>query len=173
MIDNLKMTIYASLFGAMIAAGAYIAIPIGPVPIVLQNLFVLLAALVLGGKWAAVSVGIYLIAGIAGLPVFAGGTGGIARFAGPTGGYLVGFFIAAYIAGTIASIRKKNIFFDFLAMTIGSAIIYATGVTWLKIVTGIPFEQAIVVGVYPFLLGDAIKIVVAIPIARAIRMVVR
>ncbi|MBW1650823.1 MAG: biotin transporter BioY, partial [Deltaproteobacteria bacterium] len=134
MTSNFKMMIYASLFAALTAAGAYIAIPIGPVPIVLQNLFVLLAGLALGGKWGAVSIGIYLIAGAVGLPVFAIGTGGIGRFAGPTGGYLIGFFFAAYITGIISSI-KKNTFFDIIAMIIGSAVIYIFGITWLKMVT--------------------------------------
>lgn len=93
------MSIYAALFASLMAAGAAIAIPIGPVPIVLQNLFVLLAGLLLGGKWGAASVGIYLLAGALGMPVFSGGTGGIGRFAGPTGGYLIGFLPAVYIVG--------------------------------------------------------------------------
>ncbi|RLC01276.1 MAG: biotin transporter BioY, partial [Deltaproteobacteria bacterium] len=88
--EQLRMTVYASLFAALIAAGAYISVPIGPVPIVLQNLFVFLAGLLLGSKWGLACVGVYLLAGACGLPVFAGGTGGIARFAGPTGGYLLG-----------------------------------------------------------------------------------
>ncbi len=172
MTSNFKMMIYASLFAALTAAGAYIAIPIGPVPIVLQNLFVLLAGLALGGKWGAVSIGIYLIAGAVGLPVFAIGTGGIGRFAGPTGGYLIGFFFAAYITGIISSI-KKNTFFDIIAMIIGSAVIYIFGITWLKMVTKMSFSKALIVGCYPFIIGDAVKIAAAIPIIKAIRKVIK
>ena len=69
----LRMMLYAALMSAFIAVGAFIIIPIGPVPIVLQNLFVLLAGLLLGSRWASTGVGIYLLAGICGLPVFAGG----------------------------------------------------------------------------------------------------
>ncbi len=166
------MMIYASLFAALTAAGAYITLPIGPVPIVLQNLFVLLAGLALGGKWGAASIGIYLIAGAVGLPVFAGGTAGIGKFAGPTGGYLIGFLFAAYITGIISSI-KKNTFLDILAMIIGSAAIYIFGITWLKIVTEISLAKALILGCYPFIIGDAVKIAAAAYIIKAIRKVIK
>jgi biotin transport system substrate-specific component len=91
---SLRMTVYASLMAALIAAGAYMALPIGPVPIVLQNLFVFLSGLLLGPRWGVASIGVYLMAGALGLPVFAGGVGGIGRFAGPTGGYLLGYLPA-------------------------------------------------------------------------------
>ncbi|MDQ1330177.1 MAG: biotin transport system substrate-specific component, partial [Thermodesulfobacteriota bacterium] len=93
------MMAYASLLAALTAVGAYIAIPVGPVPIVLQSLFILLAGLLLGSTWGVAGVGIYLLAGAFGLPVFAGGAGGIGRFLGPTGGYLLGFLPAVYIIG--------------------------------------------------------------------------
>jgi len=99
---TLRMTVYASLMAALTAAGAYLAIPIGPVPIILQNLFVFLSGLLLGPRWGAASIGVYLLAGALGLPVFAGGVGGIGRFAGPTGGYLLGFLPAVYVIGWIS-----------------------------------------------------------------------
>ena len=79
---QLRMTVYASLMAALTAAGAYLSIPIGPVPIVLQNLFVFLSGLLLGCRWGLASVGVYLLAGALGLPVFAGGAGGLARLVG-------------------------------------------------------------------------------------------
>jgi biotin transport system substrate-specific component len=100
---SLRMTVYASLMAALVAAGAYLAIPIGPVPIVLQNLFVFLSGLLLGPRWGAASIGVYLLAGSLGLPVFAGGVGGIGRFVGPTGGYLLGFLPAVYVIGWISN----------------------------------------------------------------------
>ena len=69
---ELRKLVYSALFAALIAAGAFITIPIGPVPIVLQNLFVLLAGLLLGAKWGLITVAVYLLAGLVGLPVFAG-----------------------------------------------------------------------------------------------------
>jgi biotin transport system substrate-specific component len=100
--NELRMMVYASLFAALTAVGAFLAIPIGPVPIVLQNMFVYLA----GGRWGLASVGVYLLAGACGLPVFAGGLGGISRFIGPTGGYLIGYLPAVFLIGKISFLKK-------------------------------------------------------------------
>lgn len=161
--------VYAALMAALTAAGAYIAIPLGPVPIVLQNLFIMLAGLLLGGRWGLISVAVYLLAGAVGLPVFAGGTGGVGKFVGPTGGYLLGFGAAAYLIGIISESGRGRVTIDVLAMVAGTLIIYAFGVSWLKVVTGISFSKALTVGMLPFLIGDALKIAAAIPIARALR----
>jgi biotin transport system substrate-specific component len=166
---QLKRMVYAALMAALTAAGAYIAIPIGPVPIVLQNLFIMLAGLLLGGRWALISVGVYLLAGATGLPVFAGGSGGVGKFVGPTGGYLLGFAAAAYLIGVISENGRGRVAIDVMAMLAGTLIIYAFGVSWLKVVTGMSFLKALTVGMFPFLIGDALKIAAAIPIARTIR----
>jgi biotin transport system substrate-specific component len=173
MAKNLRMTVYAALMAALMAAGAYIAIPVGPVPIVLQNLFIMLAGLLLGPRWGTASVGVYLLAGAFGLPVFSGGSGGLARFAGPTGGYLLGFLPAVYLIGLISRRNRRRVFWDVLAMVLGTALIYALGVSWLKVWTNMSFEKAVAAGVLPFLIGDAFKIAAAVPIARALRPVVR
>lgn len=169
---QLRNMVYAALMAALTAAGAYIAIPIGPVPIVLQNLFVMLAGLLLGGRWGLISIAVYLVAGAIGLPVFAGGTGGIAKFVGPTGGYLIGFALAAFLIGLISEKGKGKVVIDILAMLLGTLLIYAIGVTWLKVVTGMDFAKAMSVGMLPFLIGDALKIAAAIPIARAVRPII-
>jgi biotin transport system substrate-specific component len=169
---SLRMTVYASLMAALTAAGAYLAIPIGPVPIVLQNLFIFLAGLLLGPGWGTASVGVYLLAGILGFPVFAGGVGGIGRFAGPTGGYLLGFLPAVFVIGLISNVSKTNVIRDLFAMICGSLIIYACGLSWLKILTGMTFGKALAVGMYPFLPGDALKIAAAVPIAKALRPII-
>lgn len=169
---SLRMTVYASLMAALTAAGAYLAIPIGPVPIVLQNLFIFLSGLLLGPVWGTASVGVYLLAGILGLPVFAGGVGGIGRFAGSTGGYLLGFLPAVCVIGFISNVSKPNVVRDLLAMICGSLIIYACGLSWLKILTGMTFGKTLAVGMYPFLPGDALKMAAAVPIAKALRPVI-
>lgn len=169
---RLKQMVLASLMASLTAAGAYIAIPIGPVPIVLQNLFVMLAGLLLGGRWGLISIGVYLLAGAVGLPVFAGGGGGIGKFVGPTGGYLVGFAAAAYLIGVLSEHGKGRVAVDVLAMIAGTVVIYAFGVVWLKAVTGMTFSKAVAVGMLPFLIGDVIKIAAAIPIARSLRPVI-
>jgi biotin transport system substrate-specific component len=167
--QQLKKMVYAALMAALTAAGAYIALPIGPVPVVLQNLFVLLAGLLLGGVWGVISVGVYLLAGAVGLPVFAGGTGGIAKFVGPTGGYLMGFAAAAYLVGILSEAGGGRVLIDVLAMVAGTLVIYLFGVTWLKVVTGMSFAKSISLGMLPFLIGDALKIAAALPIAKALR----
>ena len=167
--DTLRMTVYASLFAALTAAGAFLAIPIGPVPIVLQNFFIFLTALLLGPRWAAASVAVYLLSGALGLPVFAGGTGGIGRFIGPTGGYLIGYLPAVWIIGWIAETGRHRAAFDLIGMCCGASIVYLFGVPWLKVLTGMSWATAVSVGLFPFLIGDALKIAAAVPIAKALR----
>ncbi|UCD90955.1 MAG: biotin transporter BioY [Desulfobacterales bacterium] len=169
----LRKTVYASLLAALIAAGAYLSVPIGPVPIVLQNLFVFLAGLLLGPRWGVASVGVYLLAGALGLPVFAGGVGGIGRFAGPTGGYLVGFIPAVYVIGWIAEKWETRIVYDVAAMVLGSVVIYVFGIAWLQALTGMTLAKTLMVGMVPFIPGDILKIAAAVPIARAIRPVIK
>jgi biotin transport system substrate-specific component len=168
---QLHQTVYASLFAALIAAGAFLAIPIGPVPIVLQNMFVLLTGLLLGPRWGLAGVGIYLLAGAIGLPVFAGGTGGIGRILGPTGGYLIAYLPAVWVVGIVSRRARGRVIGDVAAMTLATLVIYGIGVPYLKAVTGMPWAKAAAAGMLPFLIGDALKIAAALPIARTLRPV--
>lgn len=170
---QLKMTVYSSLFVALIAIGAFISIPIGPVPIVLQNMFVLLAALILGPLWGLACVAVYLVIGLAGLPVFSGGTSGIGKLFGPTGGYLLGYLPCVFVTASISKGLGKKMYGDVIAMVIGSLIVYAAGVPWLMAVTSMPFQKALTVGMYPFLIGDALKIVAAAFIAKRLRPAIK
>ena len=160
-MDNLRQLIYASLCSALMIAGAHLKIPIGPVPIVLTNFVVMLAGLILGAKWGLASVGIYLLLGIVGLPVFAGGSG-LAYVFGPTGGYLLAFLPAVAIFGLISSGKKRLLWRDAAALVCGSILIYMIGVPWLKVAAELTWESAISAGMLPFLLGDAAKIVAAV-----------
>jgi biotin transport system substrate-specific component len=170
---QLRMMVFASLLAALMTAGAYMSIPVGPVPIVLQNMFVFLAGLLLGSRWGPASVGVYLLAGACGLPVFAGGMGGIGRIVGPTGGYLIGYLPAVFIIGYISTRGASRFSFDIAAMIGGTIILYACGLTWLKTLTGMPWPKALAVGMYPFLIGDALKIVAAAAIAKGLRPIIR
>ena len=170
---QLRLTVYASLLAALTAVGAYLAIPIGPVPIVLQNMFVLLTGLLLGSRWGLASITVYLLAGLVGLPVFSGGTGGLGHLAGPTGGYLVGYLPTVYLVGWISEKGGRRMAYDVLAMICGCLVIYAFGLTWLKIVTGMPLAKTMALGMYPFLPGDAVKIAAAAPIARTLRPLIK
>jgi biotin transport system substrate-specific component len=170
--NQLRMSVYASLTAALIAAGACMSVTIGPVPIVLQNFFVLLGGLILGARWGLTAVGIYLLGGACGLPIFAGGLGGIGRFLGPTGGYLLGYLPAVALVGMMAQATAYRVAGEALALIGGCLIVYLCGVPWLKFVTGMSWNKALAAGMYPFVLGDAIKIAAAIPVARAIRPVI-
>ena len=165
--NQLQMTVYSSLMAALIAVGSFIAIPIGPVPIVLQNLFVMLAGLMLGSRWGMASVGLYLLAGTCGLPVFSGGGAGIGHFFGPTGGYLISYLPAVFVVGFISE-RSTNLFARAAALVAAHAIIFSIGVSWLKVATGMSFAKAMAVGMFPFLIGDVVKIIAALLIARAL-----
>jgi biotin transport system substrate-specific component len=169
---QLRLTVYASLMAALIAAGAFLSIPIGPVPIVLQNFFVLLCGLLLGARWGLAAVGIYLLGGICGLPIFAGGLGGIGRIFGPTGGYLLGYLPAVAVVGALSQAFGRRVAGDAAALIAGSLIVYLCGVPWLKIVTGLTWQKALAVGMIPFLIGDILKIAAAIPAAAAVRPVI-
>ncbi len=168
-IKQLRKLITASLMAALIVVGAFVIIPVGPVPVSLSTFFVLLTGLLLSPRWAIAAVALYLFAGIIGLPVFAGGTSGIGRIAGPTGGYLLSYLPAVGVVSWLDHWGSDRILKTVLALIIGTAVIYALGVPWLKMVTGMPWSKAVTVGMLPFLIGDVLKIVAAIPVAKAVR----
>jgi biotin transport system substrate-specific component len=170
---NIRQMTLVSLFAALTAVGAFISIPLYPVPITLQNLFTLLAGMTLGSVFGGSSQIIYVLLGLIGLPVFAGFKAGIGVLFGPTGGFLLGFIISSYIIGKIIELKKeKDIFYYFLAGGIGIIIIYISGITQLSLVTGIGIKKALMVGVFPFLPGDILKIIVASFIAGKLKLVI-
>lgn len=167
--ESPRRLVYAALFAALTAVGAYLSIPVGPVPIVLQNLFVMLAGLLLGRRGGVASVGLYLLAGACGLPVFAGGSGGLARFFGPTGGYLIGYLPAVWVIGRISETSRPRALRDGLALIAGCLVLYACGLAWLKVLTGMDWPQTLAAGMLPFLPGDALKVLAAVALAKTLR----
>lgn len=148
---------------ALVALVAQVEIPLKPVPVTLQTLAVLLVGAVLGWKRGAASLTTYLLAGAAGLPVFAGGSAGLAKFAGPTGGYLLSYIFAAAAVGWLVqryALDRKPVGAA-LAMLVASVVIYAFGLTWLGLVTGLKGQALLNAGLTPFLLGDSLKIALA------------
>lgn len=120
-------------------------------------------------KLMCLTLASYLLTGAMGLPVFAGGTGGITKFVGPTGGYLLGYLPAVFVIGMLSEKWPKKAMYSVIAMTAGALIVYACGVPWLKVVTGMAWSKALTAGLYPFLPGDALKIAAALPIAAMAR----
>jgi biotin transport system substrate-specific component len=172
-VEKLRWIVLSSLMAGLMAVGAYIHIPVGPIPIVLTNLFVLLAGLLLGSRWGIASAGLYLFVGAIGMPVFYGGKGGLAHLLGPTGGYLFGFVLCAWVAGFFSERFRHRLGGEILAVIIGSLIIYGLGVPWLKIFTKMSWNKAWMVGMIPFLIGDAIKAAVAVVLASSVRPILK
>lgn len=147
----------ASLF---IAISAQIAIPLffSPVPFSFQTFAIAMCGWMLGPKRASLAVLAYLSEGAMGLPVFANGSAGILRLMGPTGGYLVGFIFAAAVSGylTHKTTHIGKLALGFLA---ASATIHAFGLPWLSLFVG---DQVLNLGLYPFILGDLLKIGLAV-----------
>lgn len=159
---SIKGIVYAALFGALTAAGAFIVIPLPPVPITAQTFFLNVAAVLLGGSLGAASQFIYVMLGIVGIPVFAGGKAGLGVIFGPTGGYLLGFIIAAFVIGMINQMKKSaGIFWNIFSMLIGMLIIYFLGSLQLSLVAKMSFHKVLAIGVFPFIPGDIIKILLA------------
>jgi len=146
----------------LVALSAQIAIPLpfSPVPITAQTLAVLLTGALLGSRRGALSLLAYLAEGLAGLPVFSAGRAGLDHLRGPTGGYLVGFVVAAYLAGYLAERGwDRRPLTTALAMLAGNVALYLPGLAWLAKFVG-P-AQAPALGLYPFIVGDLLKIALA------------
>jgi len=149
-------------FNLLLVACAYISIslPFSPVPITGQTFGVLIVAMALGRVRGTAVVAAYLIEGAMGAPVFAGGTGTAAKLIGPTGGYLIGFLGAAYLVGYLADRGwDRGYVRSVIAMTLGTAVIFICGLTWLAQFA--PSGSLLAMGLTPFISGAIIKMAVA------------
>ena len=166
----LRQLLLTTVFASLTAFGAQVQVPISPVPITLQVVFVLLSGLILGSKLGAISQVEYLALGFAGMPVFAQGKSGLIALLGPTGGYLIGFVFGAYVAGLLAEsvVRPGRIRF-FIGGLLGIAGIHLCGAlwlaTWFSMGNGTSWVSELgsawQFGVLPFLLIDCGKAVIA------------
>lgn len=159
---SIKDLTRSSIFTALIIVLSYVTIPLplSPVPVTGQSLAIMLAASILTAKQTILSILTYIFLGIAGLPIFAGGTNGIAAILGPRGGYVVGFLIGGIIINLLKgkNYRPARLI---VANTLGGIIVlYICGVIWLSFVTGIDIYEAIISGALPFLPGDIFKAII-------------
>ena len=149
-------------FACLTALCAQISFWIGLVPITGQTFAVLLSGALLGSRRGALSQLSYLAIGVTGIPYWfaLGGVPGIARLIGPTGGYLIGFVAAAFVVGWLAERGwDRRVWTAIPAMLVGSAVFYTFGLLWLS--HFVPAGKVLQAGLYPFIVGDAIKILVA------------
>lgn len=150
-----------ALMAALMCVLCPLSVPIGPIPISLSILVILITVVVLGTWRALVSYTVYLLLGAVGMPVFSGFQGGLAKLAGPTGGYLVGFWLMILIGGLVMEACKRNLWLTMLGMAVGVAADYALGTAWFVFQTESTLAYALEVCVYPFIPFDLAKIVVA------------
>ncbi len=152
----------------VLAASAWISVPFYPVPMTMQTLAVLLVGGLLGPRLGVASVTGYLVLGLAGAPIFHNGLGGAMIVAGPTGGYLAGFVPAAFLMGLASrsAAGLSGILRRAALVTSGALLaevaIYALGLPWLAFVTGLDMGDAVASGLAPFVLGDLVKMAVAV-----------
>jgi biotin transport system substrate-specific component len=155
----------------LLAVSAKVQVPFYPVPLTLQTLVVLLLGAALGARLAAAAVALYLIEGLAGLPVFAGALAGPVYMAGPTGGFLAGFLVAAALIGFAADRRWDRSWIRLLAsLSLGHVVVFAFGFLWLAQLIGA--EKAFDMGVAPFALATVVKTLLAVALIGAGRSAV-
>ena len=173
-----KSMIYCGLFTALIAAGAFIKIPVPVVPFTLQYLFTMLAGLFLGSRRGMISVVAYMLLGLAGLPIFSEG-GGIWYIFKPSFGYIIGFCLGTYLTGLIAErLKQKTVFRYLLANLAGLMIVYTCGMVYYYVICNYVIDTPI--GIWPLILycfllavpGDIALSVLGAVIAKRVRPVV-
>lgn len=162
-----------ALMVAMNCVSAYIIIPLpfSMSPIALQTLIVNLTGYVLNAKQAFMTMLVYLLVGLAGVPVFTGGSAGPGKLFGPTGGYLFGFLITAVFLAYFRGEKYNFKRYALLGCVIGIPLIYAFGVAQLKLVTGMPWDKAFLTGALPFIPLDIVKCLAAAVIAGPINRI--
>lgn len=172
-----KSVVFTALFAALTAACAFVSIPVPgtPIPIVLQNMMVVLSSLLLGPALGTASTLVFIIAGVLGLPVFSGGTGGIAKIMGPTGGFIIGYAFSSLTAGLIAGRPRigegRQIVRTVIATLCGFIIMYIPGVLHFMRSLDKTFVQTMALCVTPYIPGDIIKAVICILLSVPLRRV--
>ena len=166
-----------ALMAAVVAVAAQISVPLpfSPVPFTMGVLAVILSGFVLGPRYGALALVVYLLIGAVGVPVFAQFTGGLGRLVGPTGGYLISYPIAAAIAGLAANFftsgnrrRGRTVASGTTFGLLGLLVIYALGAAWLAVQAELSAGEALAAGVLPFVPFDIVKVVLAALLAAAV-----
>lgn len=154
--------VFTALFVAVLVVCSQIIIPFGQVPVTLQTVGVFLSASVLGARLSGVSVIIYILLGVVGLPVFSGFSSGVGYLLGPTGGYIIGFFFMAVVVGVITEKLGKVTGVLAVAMVLGLLVCYAFGTAWFCVVMKSDFIYGLLWCVVPYIIPDIIKIVFSV-----------
>lgn len=146
-----------------------LTVPVSPVAISLGTLAIYFVISVLGMKLGTISVVIYILLGLAGVPVFTNFTGGPGKLFGPSGGYIIGYIFLALIAGFFVDKFETNLPVYFTGMALGTVVLYVFGTLWMGYQMDFTFTQALMAGVVPYIPGDLIKLIVATAVGIQIR----
>ena len=165
--------VFIALFAAVITVCAQIQIPFGQVPFTLQTLGIFIASSLLGWKRGTISVLVYVLLGLVGVPVFAGFSGGVGVLFGPTGGYIIGFIFTAFIVGLMTEKLGKKLWVEIVAMVAGLVVCYAFGTVWFMIQMKMGILESLLMCVVPYLIADGLKIAFSAVLVNRLDKVIR
>ncbi|WP_313164521.1 biotin transporter BioY [Sedimentibacter sp.] len=163
------------MFTALTAIGAFVSIPVGPVPITLQSFFVLLSGIILGPRKAMYSQIAYLLLGLSGLPIFSNFTGGFQAVFKPSFGFLIGYIVIAYLIGKITESKSNNTNNLMLAVFLGTVVLYIIGIPYMYYILNIMLDknlnimQVLNMGMFMFIPGDTVKAALAVYVGKKIK----
>lgn len=174
MNENTSKAKQMAVIGLMTAVTCIIApfslhIPFSPVPISLGSMAIYFVVTVLGMKRGSISVLLYILLGLAGLPVWSDFTGGAAKLLGPTGGYIVGYIVLALIYGFFVEHWGSNLGMQIVGAVLGTLVFYLFGTLWLGYLLHLDFMTALWAGVIPFVPGDVVKLILAMAVGTKLR----
>ena len=165
---------YMALFTALIIAGAWITIPIGPIPFTMQTFSIFLTLLLLGGKKGTLSIIVYTLIGAIGVPVFSGLKGGLSTLFGLTGGFIIGFILLGLVYWIITNTFKEKEWIKIVALVVGVIVCYAVGVIWFtylysKDIGNISVSGSLAKCVIPFIVPDIMKLIFAFVLYKTLK----
>lgn len=172
-MTDTRRLVFCALFTALIVILSQLQVPVGPVPVSLATLGVMLCGLLLGWRYGALAVGAYILLGAVGVPVFAGFQGGAGRLLGPTGGYILGYLFYALIAGLSIPRLQERFWGRCVLLLGGTAVCYGLGTAWFMQTSGRTLAESLTLCVIPFLPGDAAKIALAAFLTPRLRKAMR
>lgn len=175
---NVRDITQIGIFTALTAVGAFISIPIGPVPITFQTFFVLLSGIILGSRKALYSQITYLLLGLIGFPIFSEFTGGIQAILKPSFGFIIGYIAAAYAIGKLTEIKSFSTVGLWTAVLTGTILIYAFGLTYMYYILNIMLDsnlslfRILQLGMLAFIPGDILKAAIAVSLAKRLKTII-
>ncbi len=182
MVSRTRSVVLCGLSIALLAVGAAIVVPLGPIPFTAQTLMLFLIMLILTPKEAVIAVAGYLVLGAIGLPIFSAFRGGPGVLLGPTGGFLIGYVVAMILVMVLRKVLpakisdpsvagyKAYLALDVAAIILAAVTLHGFGLAWFSFSTGTDIVAAFTICTLPFIIPDAIKAVAAFSFAQPIRI---